>query len=219
VLGGYENFNYTSQLLNGRMRGDGWTVGAYLGWYLLAGLRLDASVAHSGISYDGVAGTASGSFPGSRWLATTGLTGTYQGWYGIEIEPSARVYALWEHEDAYTYSLSTLQPDRDFSSGRASAGVKLAYPWLWSVTTKVSPYVGAYADYYFNRDNDVPLAPLGTAARVLLPTEFLQGWAGRVTSGVAVEFAGGPRVSLDGEVGGLGNDFVWSVRGRVALPF
>ena len=31
VLGGYENFSYIS-LLDGRLKGDGWTVGAYLGW-------------------------------------------------------------------------------------------------------------------------------------------------------------------------------------------
>jgi Autotransporter beta-domain/Bacterial Ig-like domain (group 3) len=220
VVGGYENFDYSSQLLNGRMRGDGWTVGGYLGWYVLAGLRFDASVAHSGINYEGVAGTAAGSFPGSRWLATTGLTGTYKTWYGIEIEPSAKVYALWEHENAYTDSLGTLQTDRNFSTGRASTGVKLAYPWLRSVTTTVSPYIGVYADYYFNRDNDVALAPLGTAAPVLLPTELLQGWSARFTSGIVVAFASGPRLSIDGELGGLRSSFtIWTVRGRAALPF
>jgi Autotransporter beta-domain len=44
VLGGYENFNYDSTLLNGRLKGDGWTAGAYLGWRFLPGLRFDASV-------------------------------------------------------------------------------------------------------------------------------------------------------------------------------
>ena len=29
VLGGYENFDYTSQTLNGKLKGDGWTVGGY----------------------------------------------------------------------------------------------------------------------------------------------------------------------------------------------
>jgi hypothetical protein len=29
VLGGYENFDYTSQTLNGRLKGDGWTVTAF----------------------------------------------------------------------------------------------------------------------------------------------------------------------------------------------
>src|SRR5262249_10344212 len=86
VLGGYENFNYDSQLLNGRLKGDGWTAGGYLGWRLLPGLRFDASVAHSGINYDGVSGLAAGTFLGNRWLATTALIGTYRTLYGFEIE-------------------------------------------------------------------------------------------------------------------------------------
>jgi outer membrane autotransporter protein len=219
VLGGYENFNYDSQLLNGRLKGDGWTVGAYVGWRLLPGLRFDASVGRSGINYDGVSGTAAGTFLGSRWLATTALIGTYKTLYGVEIEPSAKVYALWEHENSYTDSLGTLQPDRNFSSGRASTGVKVAYPWqLWWAAMKVTPYAGVYADYYFNSDDNVPLS--ASATPILLPTQFIHGWSARVTSGVDMTVVGGTRLSVGGEVGGLGNNFtVWSVRGRAAVPF
>jgi len=215
VFGGGETFDYTSQLLNGRLKGDGWTVGAYLGWRLLPGLRFDAGVAHSAIDYEGVAGTASGTFPGHRWLLTTGLTGNYALGTGFVIEPSARVYALWEREDAYTDSLGTLHAQRTFSTGRASVGAKVAYPWLWSSTVMVSPYVGLYGDYYFNTDNVIPLA-----APILLPTEYVDGLAARVTSGIAVDVKGGAKLAIGGEVGGLGNDFrVWTVRGRAAVPF
>jgi outer membrane autotransporter protein len=218
VLGGYENFNYNSDLLNGRLKGDGWTVGGYLGWRLLPGLRFDASVGHSGINYDGVSGTATGTFPGSRWLATTALIGTYKT-YGWEIEPSAKVYALWEHENSYTDSLGTLQADRNFYSGRASTGVKVAYPWLlWWGTMKVTPYAGVYADYYFNRDDNTPLST--STIPILLPTQFVHGWSARLTSGIGMALAGGTKLSVGGEVGGLGNNFtVWTVRGRAAVPF
>jgi hypothetical protein len=216
LLGGYENFSYDSDLLDGRLKGDGWTVGGYLGWRLLPGLRFDASVGHSWINYDGVSGTASGAFLGGRWLATAALIGTYKALYGFEIEPSAKVYALWEHDDSYTDSLGTLQADRNFSSGRASTGVKIAYPWLWSSSAMVTPYVGVYADYYFNKDDNI----LPFSAPILLPTQFVQGWSARITSGIGVMLAGGTRLSVGGEVGGLGNDFtVWSVRGRAAVPF
>ena len=70
---------------------------------------------------------------------------------GFEIEPSARVYAVWEHDGAYIDSLGTSQTERNFSNGRA--GAKVAYPWLWSGTMTVTPYVGLYADYYFNSDD------------------------------------------------------------------
>ena len=215
IFGGYETFDYTSQSLNGTLKGDGWTVGGYLGWRLLPGVRFDASVARSGITYDGVSGAASGSFPGQRWFASGGLTGTYKTMQGIEIEPSARVYALWESESAYVDSLGIQHPDRNFSTGRASTGVKFAYPWLWSPGTTVTPYAGVYGDYYFNNDDAVLLG-----APFLLPTEHVHGFSARFVSGIAVAITGGPRLSLGGEIGGIGNDFLnWSVRARGAVPF
>jgi hypothetical protein len=217
VFGGWENFDYTSQSLDGRLKGDGWTAGTYLGWRFLPGLRFDAGVARSGINYEGLAGTASGTFPGQRWLASVGLIGFYRTMPGFEIEPSLRAYALWEHENAYTDSLGTMQAERNFSSGRVSAGTKVAYPWMWSATTLVTPYAGLYADFYFNNDDGT----LPVASPLLLPTEFVHGWSGRVTSGLAITFGSGSQLSVGGEVGGLGsNQFTtWSVRGRGSIPF
>jgi hypothetical protein len=214
VFGGYENFDYTSQLLDGQLKGNGWTAGGYLGWRLPQGLRFDAGVARSGISYDDVAGTAAATFPGQRWLATAALIGTYK-IVGVEIEPSAKVYAVWEHDNAFVDSLGIIQTDRNFSTGRASAGAKFALPLMWSGTS-VAPYFGIYADYYFNRDN----AALGTAP-LLLPTEFIQGWSARTTTGVAVTTSLGTKFSIGGELGGLGSSQfnMWSMRGRVAIPF
>src|SRR5262249_48803887 len=149
-------------------------------------------------------------FPGSRWVGSAALIGTYK-MALLEIEPSAKVYALWEHDNQYLDSLGTLQNSNNFSSGRASGGVKLAYPWLYGPTMTIAPYVGAYADYYFNNSNTVPL---------LLPTQFVQGWSARVTGGLNFNVAGGARLSVGGELGGLGNEFLtWSVRGRGSVPF
>ena len=75
IFGGYETFDYTSRTLNGTLKGDGWTIGGYLGWRFFPGLRFDASLARSGISYDGVSGIAAGNFSGQRWFASGGLTG------------------------------------------------------------------------------------------------------------------------------------------------
>src|SRR5262249_47631801 len=75
-----------------------------------------------------------------------GFTGTY-GWRAVLLEPSARVFALWEHENAYTDSLGTLQTDRNFATGRASGGVKVSYPLAWSSATNVAPYLGVYGDF------------------------------------------------------------------------
>jgi uncharacterized repeat protein (TIGR01451 family) len=210
ILGGYENFDYTSQTLNGRLKGDGWTVGGYLGWRIWPGVRFDAALGRSGVSYDGVSGTAAASFPGNRWIASAGLTGMYRMQW-LDIEPSAKVFAVWERDSSYIDSLGTLQAENTFSSGRASSGVKVAYPLVWGAMATLAPYVGLYADYYFSSDN----------AALLLPTQFVQGWAARTTAGVSYNVAGGAKVLVGGEVGGLGsqNFTTWSVRGRASLPF
>ena len=57
-------------------------------------------------------------------------------------------------------------------------------------------------------------------APFLLPAEHVHGFSGRFVSGLALAISGGPRLSVGGEIGGLGNDFLnWSVRARGAVPF
>ena len=212
AFAGYETFNYTSETLNGRLKGDGWTVGGYLGWRLMPGLRFDATVARSGVSYDGTAGTAAATFPGTRWLASGGLTGTHKA-AGFEIEPSLKAYALWEHESAYVDTLGTAQAERNFTTGRASGGVKVAYPLAWGAGWTVAPYAGLYADYYFSKDDAATTA-------LLLPAEVLHGWSARVTSGIAMKAQSGAMLSVGGELGGLGSDFtMWTLKGRASVPF
>ena len=212
AFGGYENFDYNSQSLSGRLKGDGWTLGSYFGWRLMESMRLDLGLAYSRVNYDGTAGTAAGSFPGTRWFGSLGLTGTYK-LDAFTIEPSARIYTLFEHEDAYIDSLGTPQADRNFSSGRASTGIKLGYQWTSFDSLKFSPYVGIYGDYYFTSDDGV--APTGT------PQTLVSGWSARISSGLAVKNTNGVSLSFGTELGGLGSSqfITLSGRGRVSIPF
>jgi outer membrane autotransporter protein len=143
-------------------------------------------------------------------LLTAGLTGSYKPSERFELEPSARIYALFEREDAYLDSLGTRQAQRSFSDGRTSTGVKLSYHTQW-LDLAVTPFIGLYADYYFTRDDT------GSA---LTTTPSLDGASGRIVSGVALATKGGAQFALSGEFGGLGAAFeTWSVRARVAVPF
>jgi hypothetical protein len=217
VLGGYEIFDYSSDVLNGHLKGTGWTLGSYLGWKFVPGLRFDVSAAYSGIVYDGTAGTALGTFSGHRWLATSDLTGTYTA-FGLEIEPSAKVYALWEQENAYTDSLGTQQADRNFFTGRVSAGVKVSYPWLYSATLALTPTAGLYSDYYFTGDSAAAVALAGVQPIASAP--FFQGWSVRATSGLAARFGNGAIVAMGAELGGIGGNLQgWTFSGRVSVPF
>ncbi|TWB07103.1 Ig-like domain-containing protein [Bradyrhizobium stylosanthis] len=216
VLGGYETFDYHSDVLTGRLKGDGWTLGSYLGWRVTDTVRFDAGIAYSGIGYNATAGTAAGSFTGSRWLASGGLTGTYR-YLGLLIEPSAKVYAMWEHESAYTDTLGTLQAARDFTSGRASGGVKLAYPVAWLSRATVTPYVGLYGDYYFNGDT---AAASALAAAATPPAFLLDGWSARATGGFAARYDNGAQIAVGVERGGIGGDVgLWTYRARASIPF
>ena len=210
AMTGWEGFNYTSSSLNGRMKGDGWTAGGYLGWKLVPGVRLDAAFGRSGLHYDGESGAAAGSFSGGRWLANGGLSGLYR-LHPVEIEPSAKVYALWETDDAYVDTLGTAQASNRFSLGRASVGAKAAYPMLSNPGTTLAPYAGVYADYYFSSSNAVSL----------VPTQIVQGWAARVTGGLAYTVSGGPNLSLGAELGGIGSQHftTWTLRARFSTAF
>jgi outer membrane autotransporter protein len=148
-------------------------------------------------------------------MVSSGLTGTYQG-FGLLIEPSARVYALWERENAYTDSLGTLQTARDFSTGRASTGLKISYPIAWSSTIALAPYVGMYGDYYFSSDN----ATAALAASGLPGAVVLDGFSARAIGGMTARFGNGGTIALGAEFSGIGgNASVWTYRARGSVPF
>ena len=217
VTGGYENFSYTQTDINGKLKGDGWTVGAYLGWKIIPTLRYDVALTYSGIGYDGTAGTAQGNFNGNRWIFATGFTGSYS-WANFNIEPSAKVYAIWERENAYVDSLGTQQAARTFSSGRASAGNKVSYPVPWLDSVLLVPYAGVFADYYFTQDDAAAIVAAGGIP--LASTPLLQGWSARVTGGIGARLAGGSTVGFGAELGGIGsNTQIWTFTGRARIPF
>jgi hypothetical protein len=212
VFTGYEHFNYTVESLSGKLSGDGGTVGAYAAYRFAPHWRVDGALGWSDVAYGARAGTAAGSFTGSRWLATGALTGDYR--YGaFVLEPSARIYALWESENAYTDSLGTLQAARNFSEGRVAAGGKVIYPWQATSDLLVSPYVGLYGDYRFSSDTALPVGIAFVGIK--------DGWSERVTGGLTMKSGlAGPSLSLGAELGGLGAGYdLWSANARMNWPF
>jgi hypothetical protein len=212
VFTGYEHFNYTVESLSGKLSGDGGTVGAYAAYRFAPHWRVDGALGWSDVAYAARAGTAAGSFTGSRWLATGALTGDYR-YGGFVIEPSARIYALWESENAYTDSLGTLQAARNFSEGRVAAGGKVIYPWQATSDLLVSPYVGLYGDYRFSSDTALPVGIAFVGIK--------DGWSERVTGGLTMKSGlAGPSLSLGAELGGLGAGYdLWSANARMNWPF
>jgi len=214
VTAGYENFDYSSDAYNGVLRGQGFTGGGYIGFLFNEHLRFEAAGTWSDILVDGTAGAASGKFTGQRWLGFGNLTGSF-GLLGTTFEPSAQVYTLWEHENAYTDSLGTLQPNHDFDTGRASGGIKASHAFP-AGAVNIVPYVGLYGDYYFSMDNATTESSLSAVSSVPL----LQGWAARANGGVTTAFRSGAQVSVGGELAGIGNTTqIWTVTLRGNVPF
>jgi len=208
---GYERFNFNVEALNGKMSGNGGTVGAYAAYRFDPRWRADGMIGWSDVWYAGTAGTASGSFTGSRWLASGGLTGDYR-WAALLLEPSTRIYTLWESENAWTDSLGALQPSRSFSESRVSTGGKVIYPWQ-ATGIQILPYLGLYGDYRFSSDNALPVGVPFVGIK--------DGWSGRAITGVTLAAGrSGPSVSIGGELGGLGAGYdIWSASARVNWPF
>ncbi len=211
VFTGYENFNFTMQSVAGKLTGDGGTVGGYAAWRFTDRWRLDGMLGWSDILYDGSAAGASGSFTGSRWLGSGGFTGNYN-WDGFAHEPSVRIYTLWESDSAYNNSLGTAQAANSFSESRASTGDKISYPWQVSPALRIAPYGGLYADFRFSTNTGLPVG---------VPFVGIEdGWSGRVTAGVSMNFANGATATFGGELGGLGSDYyIWSANARLNWRF
>jgi hypothetical protein len=208
LFGGYESFDYEFASLTGKLKGDGGTVGTYAGWQITPTLRWKGMVGWTGLGYDATAGAAAGSFDGSRWLFSTGLSGSYRVAAYI-IEPSADVFAIWERQTAYTDTLGALHDARSFSTGRVSLGGKAIAPqWV----AGVAPYLGFYGDWRFSSDNALPAAAPFTGIG--------DGWSARVTGGLNMRVFTTGSLALGGEYGGIGADYkLWTGNVRLTMPF
>jgi len=209
AFAGYENFNYDFASLAGNLKGNGGTIGTYAGWQITPTLRWKGMIGWTGLGYDASAATASGGFDGSRWLVSTGLTGSHRVASFI-VEPSVDVFALWERQTGYTDTLGTLHDARNFSTGRVSLGGRALAPMPeWS---GVTPYLGFYGDWRFASD---------TAQLAAVPfTGIGDGWSARVTGGFNMRVFTAGSLSLGGEYGGIGANYgVWTGKARLAVPF
>jgi hypothetical protein len=212
IFGGYENANVTMNAINGKLSADGGTVGGYTAWRFAPRWRVDALGGWTGMTYSATAGTATGTFNGSRFVGAGGLTGTYD-LAGFVFEPSSNVYVLTEREGSWTDSLGTLQAARTFTVGRVATGAKIAaVPYAFAGNIKVSPYIGFYGDWRFSTDNALPVA--------VTLVGINNGWSGRATGGLAFTSSGGASLTLGGEYGGIGAPYkIWSGSVRGSVPF
>jgi hypothetical protein len=213
AFGGYETFDYDSEPLSAELTGDGWTGGLYGGWRATQDIRVDIALGYTELDYDVEDPLAAGEIPGERWFASAGVTGTYR-FDTVTVEPSARIFALWEEQAAFTDSLGNLHPEFDFAVARGSLGAKAGVPLELGQSFALDIYGGAYADYYYDDTDAIFIASLPAAANVL------EDWSGRIVAGLTASTRSGGKVSLGGELGALGEDeLLWTATARGSVPF
>lgn len=211
VMAGYERVNYDIDGFAASSRYDGETIGGYI-VQGLGNVRFDAALGWTNLNYTSALGANSGTFGGSRWRLTSGLTGQYTfDWFVLQ--PSASILVAFERDHAWSDSAGNSTDANNVTAGRAAAGALVARPFATSAGWTISPYAGLYADRVFSSSGNAPAAgPLVTVIR--------DGWAGRATAGIAAAAAGGAVLALGGEFGGVGAEYkIWKGNLRVGLPF
>ncbi len=200
LVTGYEVFDYHSVAFDGDLRGDGASIGGYVGWKP-DGITFDAMLVYSALGYDVSAGTASGSLDAARWLASSGISTDFRLGDGFVLTPSARLSAIWEKQEAWLDTLAASHPERQWLSGSALAGAMVTKEFALADDLIVQLRLGAFAGYRYEQDG-------------------YEGLDGRVEAGAGVTTEGGARFDVSGELGGLGTSATsWSVRGGAGAGF
>lgn len=209
VFGGAESASYSAAVIPGMLSSSGWTIGTYAGWQFMPNWRLDGAVAWSALDYNAIVVFDTGTYSGSRWLVTGGLTGEFHHG-GLILEPSARVAASFEHHDAYTNSALVTTPAESATVGVVSFGGKASYPVMTSLGV-FTPFIGLYGDYRFSNNGNM-LQP---------ETHAVTGLTARVSGGAALTLPTGAKVTVDMNFAGLGSQAysVWSAHGQLSIPF
>lgn len=200
VVAGHEVFDYRSEVLDGRLTGDGSSIGGYVGWRADS-VTFDAMLVYSALNYDVEAGTAFGSLDASRLLGSAGVSSDFVLGDGLVLQPSARVSAVWESQGAWVDNLSATHPERTWMSGAATAGAALTSQFDLTDDLVATLRLGAFAGYRYEQD-------------------AYEGFDGRVEAGMSLATDGGAVFDFTGEVGWLGTSAPgWSLRGGVGAGF
>lgn len=190
AFAGYETFNFDNDT-GSDFTGEGYTGGLYAAYRPDNGLRFNAHVAASALSYRlGVAG-ATGELDATRVTAGLGVSGaTRLG--SVLIEPSLRYTGTWETQGAYVDSLGTAHAGRTFELGKLSAGVRASRSFALDSGGTFTPFLGVFADYRYSAGDtsDVDAA--------------LDDLSGRISLGFNAAMTGNASLSLNGDVSGIG---------------
>jgi outer membrane autotransporter protein len=212
VTTGYERLNSDVATLAASASYKGETIGGYI-VQGFGNVRFDAALDWTHLDYDTATGATGGSYGGSRWRVTSGLTGHYM-LGGFALQPSASVRVAFERDSAWTDTAGNAVAANNATFGRTALGALVARPLPTSSGWIILPYAGAYADWVFSSASN-NVIPAGPTIGVIH-----DGWAGRVTAGVTAMAARGVVLAAGSEFGGLGENYTfWKGNLSASMPF
>jgi len=220
LFGALAQFDWTKEkvkdpALFGDVGGSGWMAGPYIGIRLAPQLLFDARIAwgtsQNDITLtDSLAGTRTGSFDTTRWLASATLSGNYS--YGPwRLTPQAGLAYGNESYDPFRNSLGQIVDGSDMSIGRFTAGSELGYRITLHGGSLMEPYVGVTGIWNFHSDDLVIDGVLVTPNRT----------RAKVEGGVLLRSPSGPSVRAAASFDGIGDNDFSAVTGKVwvSVPF
>jgi outer membrane autotransporter protein len=183
-------------------------AGPYIGVKLAPNLLFDARVAwgtsQNDITLTDAAGTRTGSFDTTRWLATASLTGNYNRgpW---RWSPQASLAYGNEQNDAFTNSLGQTVSGSNVSIGRFTLGSEVGYRIVLKDGSLLEPHIGLTGIWNFHSDDlvidGVSVTPNSTRAKV--------------EGGVTMRSPSGPSVRAAVSYDGIGDSDLSAVTGKV----
>lgn len=206
LVAGYEHYDYESTAAS-TLKGDGLSLGGYLGGKLSDSLTFDTQLHTTVIGYDVASGGVTGDFDAMRLIAAGGFAyALHEG--ALSFTPTLRASGMWEWQDGYFDSAAVAHRARGFGNARASGGARVAYTIPLSDGGRLTPYVSGFGDWRVS-DGDQTT------------DSALDGLSGRIESGFDLQTKGGINFGASVEFMGLGieDTLATSYRASLSIPF
>ena len=213
VLGGYgaSDFDIVTSGTDGSFKGDGYSIGPYIGMKLSEHLQFDAMATYTYSDYASVSGTTDGNFNAHRATIAAQLTGTWN-YDAFFVSPGIRFVYAQENQSGYTDSAGTTHSNLVIRAGRISIGPKIGYLHAYQSGGSFRPWLALNGEYDFSNQGADANSGLPDLSDVL-SARFKAGFDATTASGISL--------SLQGNVSGIGNDQFSGYGGtaRLRMPF
>jgi len=209
---GRTDFDINDSGTTGSFEANGYSAGPYIGLRLDDHVYLDALLVYTRSDYDSASGSTTGQFDADRITGALNLRGKYPLENGMILEPIIGLIYAHEKQEAYADSGGTNHNALTIKAGRVSVGPKLTLAPHQMENGKLTPWVGLKGEYDFSNQS--------RGATSSLP-DLSSFFSLRAQIGLDSLFEDGSKISLKGDLSGLGSNKYIGLGGQIRydVPF